>query len=59
MMADSIGILRDNAVSFNCDSEGIELNYECISSAISELRCNKQMTANWRKKIDEDFENRN
>ncbi len=58
-VADSIGIARENAVSYCCDAAGIDLNYECVSSAISELRFSKKMSEEWRKKIDEDFENRN
>lgn len=35
----SIGIKADRAVSFRNDEEGINLNYECVGAALSEMRC--------------------
>lgn len=56
--ASRMGIDSDNAVSYCCDTTGIELNYKCLDEAISELRVNKCLSPNWRKKIDRDYQNR-
>ena len=41
--AESLGIGKDRAVNYNCDSEGTTLNYEVISETVSCLRANKNM----------------
>ena len=38
--ANKFGIEKDRAVNFHNDSEGIALNYECISEAVSTIRSN-------------------
>ena len=52
------GVEDSNAVNYNCDDEGIELNYDCISKAVSDIRRNKCLSASWRKSIDDDMLNR-
>ena len=56
--AENLGICRENAVSYCCDSTGIDLNYECLGDAITELRRDKKLSSKWRVKIDTDFESR-
>lgn len=56
--AKRFGINVDNAVSYNCDSRGIDLNYKCLSDAISYVRKNEKLSKEWREKIDFDFEDR-
>ena len=53
-----MGIDRDNAVAYCYDSEGFELNYECLGEAISTIRFKKNLSREWRSKIDKDYENR-
>lgn len=56
--ARSFGISEDRAVNYHSDSEGTQLNYEVLSDAICAVRCSAPLGADWKKKIDEDFEKR-
>ena len=56
--AESIGISKDRATNYNCDSEGTMLNYEIISETVSCLRANKNIKNNWKDKIEEDYKKR-
>lgn len=56
--ASKFGIHRDNAVNYNCDSEGVELNYQCLSRTVSRIRKEKLFDASWKKDIEEDYFNR-
>ena len=38
--------------------KGINLNFAVVSEAVSCLRTGKQLKADWKKKIDEDYKNR-
>ena len=48
----------DRAVNYQCDSEGTALNYEVVSEAISSVRCSAPLSADWKKRIDEDYKKR-
>ena len=52
------GISEDRAVNYHSDSEGTQLNYEVLSEAICAVRCSAPLGADWKKRIDEDFEKR-
>lgn len=52
------GIGADRAVNYHSDSAGTQLNYEVLSEAICAVRGSVQLGADWKKRIDEDFENR-
>ena len=52
------GISEDRAVNYHSDSEGTQLNYEVLSEAICAVRCSAHLDANWKKRIDEDYESR-
>ena len=52
------GIGADRAVNYHCDSAGTQLNYEVLSEAICAVRGSAPLGADWKKRIDEDFENR-
>ena len=58
--AENIGIRRERAVNYNCDSEGTRLNYEVLSCAISQMRCapDAPLDANWKDRIDDDYQKR-
>ena len=57
--ASMFGIERDRAVDYHSDSKGTALNYEVLSDAISHMRtCSAPLKKNWKKKIEEDFNNR-
>ena len=52
------GIGADRAVNYNSDSAGTQLNYEVLSEAISAVRCSAPLGADWKRRIDEDYEKR-
>lgn len=49
------GISEDRAVNYHSDSEGTQLNYEVVIEAICAVRCNAPLGADWKKRIDEDY----
>lgn len=56
--ASKFGIDEDRVAQFHNDAVGIEMNYASVSDAITELRSNKNLSANWKKAIDEDYKKR-
>lgn len=56
--AKRFGIDKDRATNYNADSEGTLLNYEVISETVSCIRANREISENWKKRIDEDFKKR-
>lgn len=49
--AKSFGISPDRAVDYCCDSEGIDVNYSCVSEAICYVRKNQKLDESWSSKI--------
>ena len=56
--AKRFGISADRAVNYKCDAAGTALNYEVISDAVCSVRACKPLSADWKKRIDEDVEAR-
>lgn len=56
--AGRIGIGRERAVNFHNDGRGIGINYDCVSAAVSKMRSNKALTAEWKEAIEADFNER-
>lgn len=56
--ARSFGISEDRAVNYHSDREGTQLNYEVVSEAISAVRTSHTLSAEWKIRIDEDYETR-
>ncbi|MBE6968115.1 MAG: VWA domain-containing protein [Ruminococcaceae bacterium] len=52
------GISEDHAVNYKCDEEGTALNYEVISDAVCAVRASRPLSADWKKRIDEDVKKR-
>ena len=52
------GIDTERAANYHADSEGTRLNYEAVSHFVSDLRASKEISENWKEKIDEDFARR-
>lgn len=53
------GISADRAANYHADSEGTQLNYKVVSEVVSGFRTNATpMSADWKKRIDEDYEKR-
>ena len=57
-VAGQFGIGADRAVNYQCDREGTALNYEVVSKAICAVRCRAPLGADWKKRIDEDYQKR-
>lgn len=56
--AERFGIGQDRAVNYNADSEGTLLNYEVISETVSNLRACREISEDWKDRIEEDFKKR-
>ena len=56
--ARKFGIDSSRAARFNNDREGIHLNYEAVSNAISELRADSIISSKWKSSIEEDYQKR-
>lgn len=53
------GISADRAANYHADGAGTRLNYRVVSDVVCEMRESKPIPANWKAKIDQDFEQRN
>jgi uncharacterized protein YydD (DUF2326 family) len=56
--AERFGLGQDRAVNYNADSEGTLLNYEVISETVSNLRACREISEDWKDRIEEDFKKR-
>lgn len=56
--AADFGIRADRAANYHADSAGTQLNYDVVSDAITGLRQNRNIKANWKARIDEDYNQR-
>ncbi len=58
-VAGNIGIRADRAVNYQCDEEGMALNFEVLDAAIRHVRSSDKLLApSWKQKIDEDVKRR-
>ena len=46
--ASKLGIDKYNSVTYRCDSQGVETNYECLDMAMKEIRQYKTLSARWK-----------
>lgn len=53
-----IGIAPRQAANYHSDSEGTALNYEVLSDAVCAVRAGAPLSADWKSRIDQDFERR-
>jgi uncharacterized protein YegL len=56
--AGRFGIAPDRAANYHSDSEGTQLNYQVVSEAISTVRQCRPLSADWKERIDEDYQSR-
>lgn len=56
--AAKFGIDRNRAVNYHADHTGTQVLYETLSAPISAMRQNRQVSDDWGKGIEEDFNNR-
>ena len=52
------GIGADRAVDYRSDAAGTQLNFEVLSETISRVRSKQALSADWKERIVEDYENR-
>ena len=58
--AGRFGISADRSANYHSDHEGIALHYEVLANAVCKMRTSvAPIDASWKKRIDEDFEQRN
>ena len=56
--AGRMGIAPERAVNYHSDSDGTRLNYEVLSQTISAVRSNAPLSADWKEKIEQDYQSR-
>lgn len=56
--AAGFGISRDRAVNYHADKEGTGVMYDAVCDAVCSIRACAPLSADWGKKIDEDFTRR-
>ena len=56
--AQQFGIHRDYAVNYHADAKGTELNFASINEAVSSVRAGKKITREWKKQVEQDFQQR-
>ena len=56
--AKNFGIGKDRAVTYHSDHEGTKLNYEVISDAVTQLRCEASLPTGWKDRIEDDMRRR-
>ena len=56
--AGHMGIAPERAVNYHSDSDGTRLNYEVLSQTISAVRSNAPLSADWKEKIEQDYQAR-
>ena len=52
------GIGADRAVNYKCDEAGTALNYKVIGEAVCSVRAARPLSADWKRRIDEDVQKR-
>lgn len=52
------GIGADRAVNYKCDEAGTALNYEVIGEAVRSVRAAQPLSADWKRRIDDDVKQR-
>lgn len=56
--AGSMGIAPDHAVDYHCDSRGLGKVYGAVCSAVSMMRADSCVSADWKSEVEEDYEAR-
>lgn len=52
------GISEDRAVNYHADHKGTAVIYEAVSEAVCNVRASRPMSIEWRRRVDEDYNNR-
>ena len=51
--AGTFGIAAERAVTYRADSRGTRLNYDVLSEAISDIRCDAALSPSWKSRIEQ------
>ena len=51
--AGTFGIAAERAVTYRADSRGTRLNYDVLSEAISDIRCDAAISPSWKSRIEQ------
>jgi len=57
-VASRFGISKERAANYNADSEGTELNFKIMNEEIQNLRMNRNISDDWKNRIDKDYKKR-
>ena len=52
------GISEDRAANYHADSQGTAVIYEAVSEAVCNVRASCPMRADWKRRVDEDYQKR-
>ena len=52
------GITEDRAANYHADREGTAVIYEAMSEAVCNVRASRPMSADWKRRVDEDYKKR-
>ncbi len=52
------GIDEDRAVTYCCDHQGTQLNYDVVSEAVCDVRAARPLKRSWKERIEADFRKR-
>ena len=52
------GITEDCAANYHADHQGIAVIYEAMSEAVCDVRACRPMSADWKRRVDEDYKKR-
>ena len=52
------GISEDRAANYHADHEGTAVIYETVNEAVCSVRACRPMTADWKRRVDEDYKKR-
>ena len=56
--ASRFGLRPEQAANYHADSQGTQVIYEAVSEAVGNFRARKPMTADWKRKVDQDYSGR-
>ena len=56
--ASRIGISADRAANFHNDAQGIQTNFDALNTAVHMARCCREIRADWKESIDQDYNSR-
>jgi hypothetical protein len=52
------GITEDRAVNYHADCQGTAVIYEAMGEAVCNVRACRPMSADWKRRVDEDYKKR-